>query len=176
MVASSSTTISWKTPFDLPLWANRTGSSSAMPTPGNPAPSFTLLSRVAAAAASILMSIYANVLTRLPSMTNWQVTSPGLGENFALLCERIAGLQTGLRVLSKRSMRVFGAVTKSKTLTNPQNFSYEVSHLRGHGNSSYLPKCTASPCEAESVRFHWAQNEKSGPGSQTRASRRAWGR
>ena len=27
-----------------------------------------------------------------------------------------------------------GKLTKSKTLTNPQNFSYEVSHLRGHGN------------------------------------------
>ena len=26
-------------------------------------------------------------------------------------------------------------LTKSKTLTNPQNFSYEVSHLRGHGKS-----------------------------------------
>ena len=31
-----------------------------------------------------------------------------------------------------------GKLTKSKTLTNPQNFSYEVSHLRGHGNCTTL--------------------------------------
>src|SRR4029077_4401925 len=39
-----------------------------------------------------------------------------------------------------------GKLTKSKTLTNPQNFSYEVSHLRGHGTmQSMEPSLQAPP-------------------------------
>jgi hypothetical protein len=34
---------------------------------------------------------------------------------------------------------------KSKTLTNPQNFSYEVSHLRGHGTRIQVFPCLPAP-------------------------------
>jgi hypothetical protein len=66
--------------------------------------------------------------------------------------------KTGLMGAAHPATPQDGKQKTNKTLRNPQSFSYEVSHLRGHGNTSRLSvpgyDNFASPRRAEIGKDH----------------------
>jgi hypothetical protein len=75
MAELRSTTTSWKTPFGRPLLEKRTGCSLAMPMPANGQRSAILYTIIESCRCRGIdpYAYLRDVLTRLPSMTNWQV-------------------------------------------------------------------------------------------------------